>query len=97
MQQLQRLPDGNYPGYERIVVNGQERFCRQVPRGLLPESRVLCLTEPELELETAHLLAREQALQLQLQELQQGLLPQYGSPLYLSGPAMVSNTAMGSK
>jgi hypothetical protein len=59
LQYLQRLPDGNYPGYQRIMVNGQERFCRQVPRGLLPESRVLCLTEPELR--TVRLLALVQA------------------------------------
>ena len=29
LQQFQRLPNGNYPGYQRIMVNGQEQFCRQ--------------------------------------------------------------------
>ena len=57
--QFQRLPTGNYPGYQRIVVNGLEQFCRQTSRDLLSEGRVICLTEAELR--TVHLLALEQA------------------------------------
>jgi hypothetical protein len=59
LQLLQRLPNGNYLGYQRIVVNGQEQFCRQSVRNWLSDGRVFCLTEAELR--TDHLLALEQA------------------------------------
>ena len=65
MQRFQRSPNGDYPGYQRVVVDGQEQFCRQATRGSLSESRVVCLTEAQLR--TEHLLAQEQAQQLQRQ------------------------------
>jgi hypothetical protein len=42
MQQLKRLPNGSYPGYQRIMVYGQEQFCRQAaPDGVVRDSTCL--------------------------------------------------------
>jgi hypothetical protein len=92
LQQLQRLPNGNYPGYQRIMVNGQEQFCRQTTRSSQSESRVACLTEAQLR--TGRLLALEQEdlLQRQLQQSQE-LWDQYGTwpTTVAAGQPMVAN------
>lgn len=66
LQPLAKSPSGDYPGYQRIVVDGQTRYCRQNPT-TDPEtgSRVVCLTDAQLR--TEHLLAQQQ---LRLQEAQ---------------------------
>ena len=92
LQQFQRLPNGNYPGYQRIVVNGQEKFCRQTLTGSLSESRVFCLTETQLGTERLVALDRVQLLQLQLVKQQD--IWQYGGgwpTTAADGQPMVAN------
>jgi hypothetical protein len=78
VQQLQRLPDGNYLGYQRIMANGQDRFCRQTTSDSLSGSRVVCLTEAQVR--TEQLLARDQVQQLEL------WLDRGGGPVHVIAP-----------
>ena len=84
LQQLQRLPNGNYPGYQRIMVNGQERLCRQTTSDSRSGSRVVCLTEAQLR--TEHLQAWDQVQQLELWLEQGG-----GGPVHVIDPLTTAN------
>ena len=55
-QPLVKTPSGDYPDYQRIVVDGQELYCRQnQTKNPRTDSKVTCLTEAQLQ--TEHLLA----------------------------------------
>ncbi len=69
LQPLMKTPSGDYIGYQRIVVDGQQRYCRQnLTKNPQTESRVVCITEAQLR--TEHLLAQERAQLRQTQLLQ---------------------------
>ena len=52
---------GDYAGYQRIVVDGQERYCRKnEAANSLTESKVVCVTESQLR--TDYLLAQQARL-----------------------------------
>jgi hypothetical protein len=66
---LRKTPGGDYPGYQRIVVDGQARYCRRnlaTGLGLNAESKVICITEAQVwaEQQRAQLLASAQQEQL---------------------------------
>ena len=66
-QSLEKTPSGDYPGYQRIVADGHERYCR---RNLNPlaDDKVVCVTEAQVRIE--HFQA-QQALQAQQSQLAQ--------------------------
>jgi hypothetical protein len=46
---LRRTPGGNYPGYQRIRVDGQAHYCRKNrATGSDTESTVVCITEAQI-------------------------------------------------
>ena len=46
---LRKTPGGNYPGYQRIMVDGQTRYCRRSRvTGSNTESKVVCVTEAQI-------------------------------------------------
>ncbi len=58
---LWKSSSGDYPGYQRILVDGQERYCRQNPgMSRHAESRLVCLTEAQVR--TEHMLAQQSQL-----------------------------------
>ena len=65
---LQAAPGGEYPGYQRIMVEGQVRYCRKnLATGSPTESMAICLTEAGLWAEQRRALleqARAQADEL---------------------------------
>ena len=49
---LVKKPGDNYPGYQRIVVDGQERYCRNdLATGSHTERKAVCLTEAQVKAE----------------------------------------------
>jgi len=78
---FEKKPGDNYPGYQRIVVNGQERYCRNdLATGSHTERKAVCLTEAQMKAE--QLRAQEFLLQV---ERTAATMPQ--SPMNVGGMA----------
>jgi hypothetical protein len=64
---LRRTPGGDYPGYQRIVIDdGQTRYCRRATADSQSDSGVVCLREAQLWAE--QLIAQRQRLVAQEQK-----------------------------
>ena len=81
-QPLEKTAEGTYPGYERIVVDGQELYCRQTAVvDSQTGSKVACMTEAEVRSEhqlaqmKAQLLAQERSQARQSQNFETGSRP----------------------
>jgi hypothetical protein len=78
---LEKKPGDNYPGYQRIVVNGQERYCRNdMATGSHTERKAICLTQAQVKAEQL----RAQEFMLEVQRTA-AAMPQ--SPMNVGGMA----------
>jgi hypothetical protein len=66
LQPLKKTASGDFPGYQRIVVDNETLYCRQNSKtNAQTGSRVVCLTEAQLRNE--HLLALRAAAQREIE------------------------------